>query len=430
MTKQTKQRIEMINRGEVPDGYKKTKVGIVPKEWERYKLSAISAEIIETAGNNLYETLSISAGIGFVNQANKFGKELSGNQYSKYIVLKKGDFSYNKGNSKKYPQGCIYQLNDRDCAAVPNIFESFRLTNGVNNYYEQLFVSGFMNGQLFSKINHGVRDDGLLNLKSKDFYSSYVPSPPLPEQEKIAEILTTQDKVIKLKQNLINEKKQQKKWLLQQLLTGVKRLKGFSGEWKKVRLGEVCTTVTDYVANGSFADIAKNVSYLSDGYAILLRTLDYNNGFTKEFVYVDKKAYDYLRKSAVYENDIIISNVGSVGIVFKAPLLNKPLTLAPNAILVRSAENNEYLFQMFISPYGRAKIKDITSITAQPKFNKTDFKQIKISLPPLPEQTAISEILSAQDKEIELLEKDLEQEKQKKKALMQLLLTGKVRVNV
>ena len=103
MNEETKKRIAEINSGIIPKGYKKTKVGIVPVDWHKYKLSDISEELTERAGDRKFETLSISAGIGFVNQANKFGKELSGKQYEKYIVLHKGDFSYNKGNSKKYP---------------------------------------------------------------------------------------------------------------------------------------------------------------------------------------------------------------------------------------------------------------------------------------------------------------------------------------
>jgi type I restriction enzyme S subunit len=73
--------------------------------------------------------LSITAGVGFVNQAEKFGKEIAGAQYQNYTVLHKGDFSYNKGNSKTYPQGCIYMLEDRTKAAVPNVFNSFSLYN-------------------------------------------------------------------------------------------------------------------------------------------------------------------------------------------------------------------------------------------------------------------------------------------------------------
>ena len=64
------------------------------------------------------------------------------------IVLHRGYFSYNKGNSSTYPQGCIYRLKDREKAAVPNVFESFRIQNGNADYYEQLFISGFLNHQL------------------------------------------------------------------------------------------------------------------------------------------------------------------------------------------------------------------------------------------------------------------------------------------
>ena len=224
---------------------------IIPADWNYYRLSDISDELTEKAGNNPYETLSISAGIGFVNQANKFGKELSGKQYEKYIVLHKGDFSYNKGNSKKYPQGCIYQLKDRDEAAVPNVFESFRLNKGINDYYEQLFVSGFLNRQLFAKINHGVRDDGLLNLKGEDFYSCYVPFPPLPEQQKIAEILSTQDKLIELQEKKIEQLKKLKKAYLQKMFPqkGSKypelRFKGFTDPWEQRKFSEGVSEIGD-----------------------------------------------------------------------------------------------------------------------------------------------------------------------------------------
>lgn len=100
MTPKTKKKIEQIQNCETPNSYKLTDAGILPNDWNYAKLSDISEQITQTAGTEKYETVSISAGIGFVNQAKKFGKELSGKQYAKYTVLHKGDFSYNKGNSK------------------------------------------------------------------------------------------------------------------------------------------------------------------------------------------------------------------------------------------------------------------------------------------------------------------------------------------
>ena len=71
----------------------------------------------------------------------KFGKNIAGAQYSKYIVIKRGDFSYNKGNSKAYPHGCIYCLENYDSAAVPNVFYSFRFTSeyAFPQYYKYIF---------------------------------------------------------------------------------------------------------------------------------------------------------------------------------------------------------------------------------------------------------------------------------------------------
>lgn len=96
-------------------------------EWSMQPLSQLSKAITKKTADEQYEVLSISAGIGFVNQCEKFGKQIAGEQYKNYIVISRGDFSYNKGNSKKYPQGCIYPLESRECAAVPNVFISFTM---------------------------------------------------------------------------------------------------------------------------------------------------------------------------------------------------------------------------------------------------------------------------------------------------------------
>lgn len=428
MREEIKQRIEQIKNGAVPDGYISTKAGVLPK-WDCAHINQIAEPITDKVGDGTYETLSISAGIGFVNQAKKFGKELSGKQYEKYTVLKRGDFSYNKGNSKTYPQGCIYRLKDRETAAVPNVFESFVVKKGNPDYYEQLFISGFLNKQLSTKINHGVRDDGLLNLTGKDFYSCYLPVPPLEEQQKIAKIIMQCDKVIELKQKRIEEEKKLKRGLVNKIFNDSFFTKSVTA-YKT--FGEIFDIVTDYVSNGSFADLRNNVTYLESGFAVLIRTADYNNNFKDdEFIYVDEHAYKFLANSVVYPGDIVISNVGSVGTVFKVPDLKKPMSLAPNTILVRTHNQNmEYMYQYLISPKGQDHIMSITSKTAMPKFNKTDFKNIKIRLHSLDEQLHIACALKAYDDKINLLEKELGQWKKKKKSLMQLLLTGIVRVKV
>ena len=430
MNEETKNRIAAINSGIIPEGYKKTKVGIVPVEWDRYKLSDISDELTEKAGNNPYETLSISAGIGFVNQANKFGKELSGKQYEKYIVLHKGDFSYNKGNSKKYPQGCIYQLKDRDEAAVPNVFESFRLNKGINDYYEQLFVSGFLNRQLFAKINHGVRDDGLLNLKGEDFYSCYVPSPPLPEQQKIAEILSTQDKLIELQEKKIEQLKELKKAYLQKMFPkkGSKypelRFKGFTDPWeqrKVTELGEIyiglVTTMT---------------SHYTDHGSLLIRNSDIKDGY---FEFGDNPIY--LDEEFAYQNssrkhmvgDVITVHTGDIGT--SAVISEKEANSIGFATIVTRPKKDiitsEYLCTYLNTDTHKRFAMNISTGDGRNNYNLKDYYKCVVPIPAIKEQKKIASFFQSLNSVITLHQRKSEQEKQKKKALMQLLLTGKVR---
>lgn len=195
--------------------------------WQYQALKDISCEITKKAGNEKYEVLSISAGIGFVNQAKKFGKLIAGKQYKNYIVISHGDFSYNKGNSKKYPQGCVYPLENQDEAAVPNVFISFRLDKNICfwKFYKYVFENGWLNKQLRRLISSGARGDGLLNLSDEDFYSCIVPVPPLNEQVKIADILYSADQEIDLLRQALEQERRKKKALMQLLLSGIVRVK-------------------------------------------------------------------------------------------------------------------------------------------------------------------------------------------------------------
>ncbi|WP_133243879.1 restriction endonuclease subunit S [Aliarcobacter skirrowii] len=179
-----------------------------------------------------------------------------------------------------------------------------------------------------------------------------------------------------------------------------------SSNWETLKVQDILYT-TDYVANGSFASLKENVKYLNkQDYAILIRLVDFNSSWNGDFVYVDKKSYDFLKKSYVEPKDVIISNVGAnVGTVFQAPNLNQPMTLGPNSVLVKPAGDNidrDFVYYFFTSPIGQSKLSSIVSGSAQPKFNKTDLRNIEFPLPPLPIQKKIAHILSTLDDKIEL----------------------------
>jgi type I restriction enzyme S subunit len=180
-----------------------------------------------------------------------------------------------------------------------------------------------------------------------------------------------------------------------------------AGEWGSARISDIAN-VTDYVANGSFESLRNNVTYRSEpDYAVLVRLVDHNAGWGGDFVYVDKASYDFLRKSALAPGDIVIANVGAnAGTVFRVPKLGTRMTLGPNAVLCRPGDENElqrdFLYYYLVSDSGQQSLRSILSGSAQPKFNKTDFRRLSIPVPPLPEQRAITHILGTLDDKIEL----------------------------
>lgn len=171
--------------------------------------------------------------------------------------------------------------------------------------------------------------------------------------------------------------------------------------WRLSTILDEMIEVTDFVANGSFATLRENVTYKdTEDYAILIRTADFHNDFKGNFVYIDEHAYNFLSKSKLFGGEIIIANVGSVGEVFKCPYLNKKMSLAPNAIMVKFKGNNDFFYYWFKSRIGQHNIHNLVSGSAQPKFNKTHFKAMAIPVPPKEVQDKIASFLSTIDDKI------------------------------
>jgi type I restriction enzyme, S subunit len=188
--------------------------------------------------------------------------------------------------------------------------------------------------------------------------------------------------------------------------------------WKWVDNNELIY-VTDYVANGSFKSLRDNVTYKDEeDYAILVRLKDFTNNWNGVYKYVDENAFKFLSKSSLQKDDIVMCNVGSVGKYFLVPDLEKPMTLAPNSVLIRpinSGLDNKFLFYYYASKIFSTKLKGILSTTAQPKFNKTGFRALRMPIPPLEEQKCIvakiDTLFAKIDKAISLTEESSKQAK-------------------
>jgi type I restriction enzyme S subunit len=174
--------------------------------------------------------------------------------------------------------------------------------------------------------------------------------------------------------------------------------------WDVATIKEETKVVVDYVANGSFASLAENVKYKTEeDYAVLIRLVDYNNNYNGNFVFIDKEAYEFLGKSKLFGDEIIISNVGAnVGTVFKCPRLKYKMSLAPNSIMVKFKGNNDFYYYWLKSPFGQHMLHSIVTGSAQPKFNKTNFREMSIPVPPIEIQEKIAQLLKPLDEKIEV----------------------------
>lgn len=420
-----KARIESIRRGEVPEGYKRTKIGIVPNEWGEERLKHYFKRLTRKNSEKNQNVLTISAQYGLISQEEFFNKSVASEDKSNYFFLNKGDFAYNKSYSNGYPYGAIKRLEYYEKGIVSPLYICLEsLQEKTSDYFVQYFEAGLLNKAIHAVAQEGARNHGLLNIAVEDFFDSRVVVPKIPEQEKIAEILAGQDRVIALKEKLLAEKQKQKKYLMQQLLTAKKRLPGFSGEWKKVELSKIATPIKRKVDNKYYEvlSITAGVGFVNQAekfgkeiageqyshYTLLFKTeFSYNKGNSKKYPQGCIYPLEDREKAAVPN-------------VFISFGLNPSLCWFKfYKFLFESGALNKQLFSVINSGVRNDGLLNI---------NSDDFFNCIILVPEYNEQTAIAEILSTADKEIELLKKDIEQEKLKKKSLMQLLLTGIVRV--
>ena len=205
--------------------------------------------------------------------------------------------------------------------------------------------------------------------------------------------------------------------------------------WNLNKMNRVCNIITDYVASGSFAALAENVTYLDyPDYAMLIRTADISGkGHTSQPVYIDENSYNFLSNSNLFGGEIVLPNIGaSVGDVYIVPKLYERMSLAPNSIMFKTNQNDMFYYYFFASNAGRKMLLDIAQSTAQAKFNKTELRQMKVPEPTLAEQDEIVEYLDSKcievDGAIEDKKAQLKTLEEYKKSLIYEYVTGKKEV--
>lgn len=238
--------------------------------------------------------------------------------------------------------------------------------------------------------------------------------PSLAEQSKLGEYFEQLDLLITLHQRKCEETKILKKYMLQNMFpqngSDIPKIRfdGFTNAWEQRKVSDVMSCVTDYVAAGSFSDIRNNVKYLSEnGFAQLIRTVDLKNKFTNsDFIYVDENAFNYLWRVNLNEECIILPNIGAnIGEVYYVDPSELPLennVLGPNAILLKTESDNYYTYTLLSSDYFQQQLFENVGSSGQPKFNKTELKNINLMIPDIAEQIKIGKYFKTLDRLITL----------------------------
>ena len=401
MDSEIKKRIAQIRRGEVPEGYKKTKYGILPADWTVYILGDCLSRIekpVKVNPNEWYTQIGIrSHGKGLFYKEPVTGAEL-GNKAVYWVqpncfVL----------NIVFAWEQAIGKTSQAEAGMIGS--HRFPMYRPINDKIDIDYLIAYLLTKRGTDILEMASPGGAgrnRTLGQEHFLKSKVVFPSVVEQQKIAAILTTQDKVIELKEKGLAEKQRQKKYLMQQLLTGRKRLPGFNKTWNTVELGEIF----DYIQPTKY----------------LVKTTDYDNAYKTPVLTAGKTfilGYTSETKDVYTNVPVVIFDDFTTATQY----VDFPFKVKSSALKILAVKDG---FNIFFAYEAMQLIR--FAVGGHERHWISQYSCLTIDVPEIGEQTAIAQVLSTADREISLLRQDIEQEKQKKKALMQLLLTGIVRV--
>lgn len=371
------------------------------------------------------------------------------------------------GYQKVYPNNLLQCLFDIDvtprCVGLirneglssPAYSQFAMYPNGYAPYYDYL-LRYMDDRKTLLHLSKNLRS----SLTETDFGAIYtcVPS-SIEEQQRIAEFLDRKcaeiDEMIGLQEQMIEELKAYKQSVITEAVTkgirneelgmrngelgvrnykdsGIEWIGDVPEEWEVTKFYRVCSVITDFVASGSFESLRINVPYHDyPDYAMLVRTIDLSGkGRVSEKVYISKHSYDFLNNSNLFGGEIILPNIGaSVGDVYIVPNLYERMSLAPNSIMFKTKQCDKYWYYYFYSEAGKRAIFNICQSTAQPKFNKTELRDIRVCIPTNKEQQAIADYLDKKCGEIDELitikQQKIESLKEYKKSVIYEYVTGK-----
>lgn len=396
----------MVEEKKIPRGYKKTEAGVIPEEWEIKRIG----DLLEVHygkdqrsvkdENGTYPILGSGGQIGWSNE---------------YLYDKESVLIGRKGTIDR-PQHTEKPFWTIDTLFYTKIFGNI---NPKYIYY------------LFKTINWRSYNEatGVPSLNTTTVESIRVASPPFPEQLAIAEVLSDVDDLINSIESLIDKKQKIKQGAMQELLTGKRRLPGFSGEWERKRLGDMGNTYSGLRGKTKKDFCGGNCPYIPFLNVIYNNIINVNS-----FQYVKVGSSESQNKALKGDLFFNTSSETPEEVGMCAVLLDNIENLYLNSFCfgyrLHKDSQSDPLFLTYLirSDYGRKLFYSLAQGATRHNLSKNHFNNLEVLLPGMEEQQAIAQILSDMDYEIETLEEKLKKYRALKQGMMQELLTGRIRL--
>lgn len=435
------------------DSYKDSGVqwlGEIPSHWEMQRWRFLLTENKEK-NTGCKEKIQLQFRYGDIVQKSNQSEDADVLEtISKYTIVAPGDIMIN-GLNLNYDFISQRVAQVRENGAITSAYVSLRPTKLANSKYYTYFLKSMD----FKKMFHGMGTGIRLTLSYNELKNQFIPTPPQEEQDAMVAYLDTVtakiDEAIAQQQKMIDLLNERKQIIINNAVTkglnpdvkmkdsGVDWIGEIPEGWEVSRVKNVITLLTDYDANGSFSDIAKNCNInLGTPYAWMVRTTDLVNnrvGIVEGNNYCDKKTFEYLSKSSLNSGDLVMTKRGNVGNVYVVPECESPMTLAPNLYLLKTKQDivdNKYLMYYLSSAKPKGQLALLNKSTTLGALYKDDVKSLQIVLPPKDIQSkvvsyidkkcnAVDGIIGACNRQISLLQ-------ERKQIIINDVVTGKVKV--
>ncbi len=385
-------------------------------EWKKIKLGEILEEYCERNIDNKYMPVAVGK-YGIRKREEIYSKELS-KDISKNKVIRKDTLTIGMG-SNQIDIGILVE-DEKYC--VSPAYTTYKIKNCNSKFLE--YYLEYINPRLSdlfmivsARQGKSVDKEGMLA------YSIEIPS--LDEQSKICKVLNQIEIIIEKLTIQQNEIEKFKNTIVYEIFQNKEKL-------NKVKIGEYLSVITDYHSNGAYKKLKENVTLLDKpDYAIMIRTTNLSkNDYENELLYITEKAYNFLEKSKVKENDILMNKIANPGTMYLMPKLNKPVSCGMNLFLIRFSKEVDQKYMFYNMKSVEKEIKNLAHGSTTKTITKDEVRNFELYIHNLSEQKKIVNVLETIDTMKSRINAKSDYYMRLRKALIKRIMTGKVIINV